>query len=94
MKETVAFGEMVREHGRKLRQVAYQDLAAMKSMQPARVSVGRRIGSIESICQLEPGERIAVVIRGKLDTSLPCVKRVYRDGFFKYADGSARRHPA
>ena len=87
MKETRAFGEMVREHGRKLRQIDYRDLAGTQPMQPARINIGRRTGYIECICQLE-GERIAVVVRGKIDTWLPWMKRIYRDGFFKYPDGS------
>ena len=35
---------MVHEHGRKLRQIDYQDLEGMKPMQPGCVSVGKRIG--------------------------------------------------
>jgi hypothetical protein len=87
MKETRAFHEMVDERGRELRRLDYQDLAGMETLPPACVKVGRRNGKIACLYQLETEGRVAVVIRGDLNTWLPCVKRVFRHGFFKYPDG-------
>jgi hypothetical protein len=37
-----------------------------------------------------PGDRehVAVVLRGSLDTWIPRIKSVVRDGFYKHRDGS------
>jgi hypothetical protein len=83
-----AFYQMVRERGDRLRPLAYDRLMGMKDGPPERVSVGKRSGTIATRCQACDGERVAVVIRGDLDTWFSFIKSISRDGFYKHRDGS------
>jgi hypothetical protein len=86
--QTRAFRQMVRERGRQLRLLAYERLIVTKNDTAERIYVGGRKGTIETFCKVRDGEQVAVVVRGKLDTWLPLIKRVFRDGFYKHRDGS------
>jgi hypothetical protein len=88
MKRTRAFHQLVCERGQKLRLVAYQRLTVMKNESVERITVGRRKGTIATFCEISDGERVAVVLRGKLDTRFSRIKSVARDGFYKHRDGS------
>jgi hypothetical protein len=92
MKLTHTFRHMVRERGQKLRLLAYERLMVMNNESAERVNVGTRKGTIATFCEIRDGERVAVV-RGNLDTWLPCIKSVARDGFYKHPDGSVRDMP-
>ncbi len=88
MKRTHAFRRMVCERGQKLRLLAYELLMVMNNESAERVNVGTRKGTIATFSEIRNGERVAVVLRGNLDTWLPGIKSVARDGFYKHRDGS------
>jgi hypothetical protein len=71
-----------------LRLLAYQRLTVMKNESVERITVGARKGMIAIFCEITDGERVAVVLRGKLDTWFSRVKSVARDGLYKHRDGS------
>ena len=93
MKRTHAFRQMVRERGQKLRLLACERLLVMTNESVERVNVGTRKGTIATFCEIRDGERVAVVLRGDLDTWLPRIKSVARDGFYKHRDGSVTDIP-
>jgi hypothetical protein len=85
-----AWQNMVRERGQRLRALDYDSLAEMEKGPAEHVNVGGRVGTIATFCQACDGEHIAVVLRGSLDTWIPRVKSVVRDGFYKCRDGSVK----
>jgi hypothetical protein len=87
------FQQMVRERGRNLRLFEYDRLIGMKNVPAEHVNAGGRTGTIAIFCQACDEQRIAVVIRGNLNTWIPRVKSVARDGFYKYRDGSVEDMP-
>jgi hypothetical protein len=93
MKLTHAFRHMVRERGQKLRLLAYERLMVMNNESAERVNVGTRKGTIATFCEIRDGERVTVVLRGNLDTWLPGVKSVARDGFYRHRDSSVTDMP-
>ena len=93
MTRTHAFHQMVRERGQKLRLLAYEPLMVKTNESAERVNVGTRKGTIATFCAIRDGERVAVVLRGNLDTWLPGIKSVARDGFYKHRDGSVTDMP-
>jgi len=94
MRETRhAFQQKVRERGQALRQLAYDRLATMNNEASEHVIVGTRTGTIATFCQVCDAERVAVVLRGHLDTWLPGIKNVARDGFYKHRNGSITDMP-
>ena len=93
MKRTRTFHQMVRERGQKLRHLTYERLIIMKNESAEHVNVGTRKGTIATFCEIRDGERVAVVLRGNLDTWLPGIKSVARDGFYKHRDGSVTDMP-
>ncbi|MGH6848358.1 MAG: hypothetical protein ACREC0_13255 [Methylocella sp.] len=60
----------------------------MKNERAEHVNVGTRKDTIATYCEILDGERVAVVLRGNLDTWFPGIKTVTRDGFYKHRDGS------
>jgi hypothetical protein len=60
----------------------------MKNESVERITVGARKGMIAIFCEITDGERVAVELRGKLDTWFSRIKSVARDGLYKHRDGS------
>jgi hypothetical protein len=93
MKQTLAFQQMVRERGQKLRLLPVDRLIDMTNEPAEHITLDRRSGTIATLCKACDGERVAVVLLGNLDTWLSCMKKVARDGFYKYRDGSVTDIP-
>ncbi len=93
MKRIHEFGQMVRERGQKLRLLAYERLIVMNNVSAERVNVGTRKGTIETFYEIREGERVAVIVHGRLDTWFPGIKSAARDGFYKHRDGSVTEMP-
>jgi hypothetical protein len=88
-----ALRQAVRERGQALRLLPYQRLLGMKHEPAEPVAVGGRAGTIATYCRACDHHRVAVVLRATLDTWLPRVKSVARDGFYKHRDGSITDMP-